>query len=233
MLVRERKQVLIRGWACTSCSPISKASEGRGRPQRRVRQPTPCEVSTDVSVSTSGLSQSSIHAATPPPTCVEARERRELTQPWIGIPSRQLVAENVRRTSRQLMLVDTPTESRWGESPDGVFGCSYALAIVSDPRVARPRGAHWSPRGTTPRGANPVLAPPQSSAPGTSMALSNENALASRKLRSNAGRRRLGERPVARNCGLSTRAGLRSAGVSRPTPSRLAPTPAGVGVGRH
>jgi hypothetical protein len=30
-----------------------------------------------------------------------------------------------------------------------------ARAIVSHPRAARPRGAHWSPRERSPRGANP------------------------------------------------------------------------------
>jgi len=51
------------------------------------------------------------------------------------------------------------------EPRDGGPGSSHAVAIVSYPRVARPRGAQWSPRGRIPRGANPVLAPSDSSRP--------------------------------------------------------------------
>ena len=43
------------------------------------------------------------------------------------------------------------------EARDGVLGCSQAVAIVNHPRAARPRGAHWSPRGRS-RGG-PTLMP--------------------------------------------------------------------------
>ena len=60
--------------------------------------------------------------------------------------------EPANQRGQSLAGNDEPCAAR-----DGVRGPSQAVAIVNHPRAARPRGAHWSPRGRS-RGG-PTLMP--------------------------------------------------------------------------
>ena len=62
------------------------------------------------------------------------------------------VGKKLRLAGQRLYANTTLRDAR-----DGVLGCSQAVAIVNYPRAARPRGAHWSPRGRS-RGG-PTLMP--------------------------------------------------------------------------
>ena len=77
------------------------------------------------------------------------------------------------------------------EARDGLLGSSQVVAIVDHPRAARPRGVHWSPPADGAAGGQPLCsAPPESSAPGPSVAPFIENGCTSQKLRSGAGQKR-------------------------------------------